>query len=301
MLQQVSINGRLLPRGRARVSVADGGFLHGDGVFETIRLYAGKPLFLEEHLDRLTAGAAMIGLVCPTGETIRREIDRLVRANRVRGDAVCRLSLSRAPHGRTGRNAATRVIFLRALGEETARDFERGVHARTLGFERAAGPSAALKTLSYLPSLLALRAADLTGAAEAIFISSGDIVLEGATTNVFARVGDVFITPPADGRILPGVMRRRLLSLGGESAPSIREAPLEREALLAAPEIFLTNAVRELTPVIRLDGRPVGGGRPGPFTRALQERWRALVRRLVSPPPRKRSPRGKRAAGNAKI
>ncbi len=291
MLQQVSINGRLQPRSRARVSVADGGFLHGEGVFETIRLYAGKALFIEDHLDRLAAGARMIGLVCPPEKTIRREIGRLVRANRVGGDVVCRLSLSRAPHGRGRGNAATRVIFLRALAEDTSRAFEKGVHARTLGFERAAGPSASLKTLSYLPSLLALRAADLAGAAEAIFISSGNLVLEGATTNVFARVGDVFVTPPADGRILPGVMRRHLLSLGVEGAPSIMEAPLEREALLEAPEIFLTNAVRELVPVIRLDGRSVGGGRPGPFTRALQERWRAFVRSLVSHPLRKRAQR----------
>jgi len=301
MLQQVSINGRILPRSRARVSVADGGFLHGEGVFETIRLYAGKAIFIEEHLHRLTGGARMLGLVCPPGETIRREIGRLVRANRVREDAVCRISLSRAPQGRARRNAATRVIFLRALGEETARDFERGVHARTLGFERAAGPSASLKTLSYLPSLLALRAADLAGASEAIFISSGDLVLEGATTNIFARVENVFVTPPTDGRILPGVTRQRLLSLGGEGVPSIKEAPLEREALLGASEIFLTNAVRELIPVIRLDGRPVGGGRPGPFTRALQERWRTFVESLVSPPPRKRAQRRKRPGGAPRI
>ncbi|MFQ5457366.1 MAG: aminotransferase class IV [Myxococcota bacterium] len=287
MMQHVSINGRLVTRAQARVSVADGGFLHGEGLFETIRLYAARPLFLDSHLDRLRAGARLLGLACPPARTFRREVNRVVRANRVRDDAVCRISLSRAPSRRPrprGEAAATRVILLRPLPEDIARATERGVHARTLRFDRAAGPSAAVKSLSYLPSILALRAADLAGAAEAVFISADDQVLEGATTNVFARVGDVLVTPPADGRILPGVMRGRLIALGGGGLPPIKEAPLPFRDLAEAPEVFLTNAIREVVPVTRLDGRRIGGGRPGPFTRSLQEACRAA---MTLPPSRR--------------
>ena len=290
MMRVVSINGRLLPRSQASVSVADGGFLHGEGIFETIRLYAGRPLLLPSHLRRAAAGLRLLGLAEPPRKTVEREIARVASANGVRGDAVCRLSLSRAP---SGRGRATRVVVLRPLPDDLARASERGIRVQTLPFERATGPVPPIKSLSYLPSLLALRAADLADAAEALFISEAGEVREGATTNVFALVDGVLLTPPADGRILPGVFREHVLSLSGPGLPPVKESPLSREDLERASEVFLTNAVREIVPVIRLDTRPVGGGLPGPVTRGLQEAWRAYVagsagRPRRSPPRRRR-------------
>ena len=180
----VSINGRLLKRHEARVSVEDGGFMHGEGLFETIRLYEGEPLFFEDHYTRLSNGARLLELACPAGTTLLKQIRQLTRANRMTGDAVCRLSLSRAPvssraeRSPAGRRA-TRVMTLRPLPDELRRMTTRGIAARTLSFERATGPAAALKAISYLPSLLGLRAADLTGASEAIFVSEAGHVLEG--------------------------------------------------------------------------------------------------------------------------
>jgi branched-subunit amino acid aminotransferase/4-amino-4-deoxychorismate lyase len=283
MMRVVSINGRLLPRREARVSVTDGGFLHGEGLFETIRLYRGKPLFLRDHHARLGEGARLLGLACPAEPDLLRQIGQLVRANRVRGDAVCRLSLSRAPSPRHPPEAgaprrATRVLTLRALMRT------RGITARTVPFLRAAGPSAALKSLSYLPSLLALRAADLAGASEALFVSPPGDVLEGATTNVFALVGECFVTPPADGRVVPGVLRRRLLALARAASLPFAETSLPITSLEAAPEIFVTNAAREILPVVRVDGRRVGRGRPGPATRAVQAAWRAHISALLVGP-----------------
>jgi branched-subunit amino acid aminotransferase/4-amino-4-deoxychorismate lyase len=288
MMRVVSINGRLVPRREARVSVADGGFLHGEGVFETIRLYQGKPLFLRDHLERLAEGARLLGLASPAESDLLRQIRQLVRANRARRDKICRLSLSRAPSTRRTPGAAparpTRVLTLRALPEDLERMRTRGISARTVPFQRAAGPSAALKSLSYLPSLLALRAADLAGAAEALFVTPSGHVLEGATTNVFAVLGERITTPPADGRLVPGILRRRLLALARGASLPFEEAPLPLASLEAAREIFVTNAAREILPVVRVDGRTVGTGRPGPATRAVQAAWRAHVASLLGGP-----------------
>ncbi len=282
MLRVVSINGRLLPMREARVSVREGAFLHGEGIFETVRLYSGRPLLLQSHLERASAGAKLLGLKLPPARTVEREIARLVAANRVRGDAVGRITLSRAHSNRRAAVArATRVLILRSLPDDLARQCERGISVRTLPFERAVGPAAAIKHLSYLPSILALRAADLAGAAEALFLSPGGQVLEGATTNVYACIDNTLFTPPADGRILPGVVRRHLFSLGGEGLPPIKEASISRADLDRASEVFLTNAVREIVPVVRIDARPVGGGLPGPATRAAQMAWRAFVSGLA--------------------
>ncbi len=289
MMRVVSINGRLLPRREARVSVMDGGFLHGEGLFETIRLYRGRPLFLREHHVRLGEGARLLGLACPAEADLLQQIQQLVRANRVRGDAVCRLSLSRAPGPprppTTGApRRATRVLSLRALPEDLERTRTRGIAVQTVPFVRATGPPAALKSLSYLPSLLALRAADLAGASEALLVSPSGYVLEGATTNVFALVNERIVTPPADGQIVPGVLRRRLLALARTASLPFEETSLRIASLEAAPEIFVTNAVREILPVVRVDGRTVGTGRPGPATRAVQAAWRAHVAALLDAP-----------------
>jgi branched-chain amino acid aminotransferase len=289
MMRVVSINGRLLPRREARVSVMDGGFLHGEGLFETIRLYRGRPLFLREHHARLGEGARLLALACPAEPDLRRQIRQLVRANRVRGDAVCRLSLSRAPGSPRPPVAgaprrATRVLSLRDLPKDLARMHARGIAAQTIPFLRAAGPLAALKSLSYLPSLLALRAADLAGASEALLVTPSGHVLEGATTNVFALVGDRIITPPADGQLVPGILRRRLLELARAASLPIEEAPLPISSLQAAPEIFVTNAVREILPVVRVNERMVGAGQPGPATRAVQTAWRSHVAALLEGP-----------------
>jgi len=287
MMGVVSINGRLVPLRQARVSVADGGYLYGEGIFETIRLYSGAPLLLSDHAARLAAGARLLELTCPPEATLAREIARIARANRIRNDVVCRVSLSRPPNAsRRDRGTTTvrptRVISLRRLPEDLEQARARGIAACSVRFERAAGPAASLKSLSYLSSMLALRAASLSGATEAVFVSPTGEVLEGATTNVFALVGGTIRTPPADGRIVPGVLRRRLLELGQRPGFLLKEAVLTQEDLKEADEIFFTNAVREVLPVVRLDGRPVGAGRPGPLTRAVQAAWASWLAGFIA-------------------
>jgi branched-chain amino acid aminotransferase len=174
---------------------------------------------------------------------------------------------------RRGRRAATRVILLRPLPADLARDLARGIGARTFREERATGPIAAIKATSYLPSVIALRAARRAGAREAIFVAPSGQVREGAASSVFARVGNAMITPPADGRILPGIMRALILALARKEALPVRERTLRAADLERAREIFITNAVREIVPVVRLDGRPVGTGKPGPLTRAVGMAW----------------------------
>jgi len=279
-----SVNGRVVPLSRAAIPVTDGAVTHGDGVFETIRLYGGKPLFLIKHRARLARGARLLGLACPSRAALTRNIDALLRRNLGCGDAVCRVSLSRPPGvdpAARGVARATRVITLRALPADLSRARSRGIAARTVPFDRGGGPAAAVKSLSYLPSLLALRLARAAGAQEAILLSSFGEVLEGAASNVFVRVENGFVTPPADGRILPGVMRGLLLDLARARSLPVAEAPVQLRDLTRAREIFVTNAVRELVPVVRLDGRAVGDGKPGRQTRRIQDAWEVYMKGLL--------------------
>jgi len=279
-----SVNGRVVPLSRAVIPVTDGAVTHGDGVFETIRLYGGTPRFLTAHRARLARGARLLGLACPSRAVLAHEITALLRRHRIPGDAVCRVSLSRpgsADSAAIARVRATRIITLRPLPKDLARARSRGIAARTVPFDRGGGPAAAVKSLSYLPSLLALRLVRAAGAREAILLSPSGEILEGAASNVFVRVGNGFVTPPADGRILPGVMRSLLLDLARARSLPLAEGPLRLRDLTRAREIFITNAVRELVPVVRLDGRAVGGGKPGRQTRRIQDAWEAYMKGLL--------------------
>ncbi len=281
-ITHASVNGRIVALSRAVIPITDGAVTHGDGLFETLRLYGGRPLFLPSHRARLARGARVLGLACPSEALLAREIGALAGRNRIRGDAVCRVTLSRPgsadPASRRAARA-TRVIAIRPLPSDLARAHSRGIAARTVPFDRGGGPAAAVKSLSYLPSLLALRLARAAGAAEAILLSPSGEVLEGAASNVFVRVGDRFVTPPADGRILAGVMRGLLLHLARGRALPLGEGPVRLRDLVRAREIFVTSAVLEMVPVVRIDGRRVGPGRPGALTREISKAWEAYRNR----------------------
>jgi len=283
-ITHASVNGRVVPLARAVVPVTDGAVTHGDGVFETIRLYGGTPRFLTAHRARLVRGARLLGLACPSRAALTHDINALLRRNLGCGDAVCRVSLSRPPGAdpaARGAARATRVITLRALPADLSRARSRGISARTVPFDRGGGPAATVKSLSYLPSLLALRLARAAGAREAILVSPSGEILEGAASNVFVRIGNRFVTPPADGRILPGVVRGLLLDLARARSLPVAEAPVRLRDLSRAREIFVTNAVREIVPVVRLDGRAVGDGKPGRQTRRIQDAWEAYKTGLL--------------------
>lgn len=273
----------LVPLAEARVNVLDQGFRTGEGVFETLRAYAGHPFRLGAHLDRAADGARRLGFALPPRDEVERAVRATIDANRgLAADLAVRVTITPGPldpstpwpPAPTGR--PTLVVTAHALHDRPGdRD---GVTAATVGWGREV---AEVKAVSYLASTLARRAAARAGADEALLTDGRGHVVEGATSNVFAVTGDRLHTPPTDGGLLAGVTRATVLELAPGAGLTVAEAPLTVAALRDADEAFLTASTREVVPLVQVDGTTVGDGRPGPVTARLHAVYRAAVRREI--------------------
>ncbi len=248
-----------------------GAFLHGHGVFTTLRLYQGNPRHLDEHARRLADHAQALGLPpCPQSSVLGAIIAELVQLNSLkRVDARLRITWTIVQ----GKG------WLGLVPGPLPKDLERwqleGISVITLGpdFGRVFRPN--IKSVNYLPSLLALKEAEAAaGCPEALVFDAHGYLLEGAVSNVFVVDEGTVITPPDDGRILAGLTRQTVLRQLDQLGRPHQEAALHRDRVLCAPEVFLTNSVREIVPVIRIDEQPVGTGLPGPLTRTIQKAFR---------------------------
>lgn len=252
----------------------DEALLRGRAAFETLRVYGGRPFRLEEHLDRLTASAASIGL--PAVERRRLQVlVGLVLPKAERGNATLRLVWTAGP-ARGGPSA------LALLGEipdwiEPAR--ERGATAVSLLGVRASAPwlLPGVKSTSYAVNMAAEDEARRRGADEALFVDGEGIVLEGTVTNVWWRFGDTLYTPSLDLGILAGVTRATLMELAPASGYRVEEGTYPLERLLAAEEAFTSSSVRELMPLTEIDGSPLDRG---PAVDVLQAGLRELAAKV---------------------
>lgn len=259
-MELASVDGAVSPRDAARIPIADDGLLRGDGVFEVIRLYGGRPFALEEHLARLERSAAGIRLPLEL-DTIRAEIDALLAAADA-GDAMLRIVLTRG-----GR----RIVTVEALPP-----LPSSIRLATITFAPGRVLDG-LKTLSYGANMLAGRLAREQGADEALFVTPHGRVLEAPTSSLFwVREGALF-TPPLSDRILDSITRRHVLAaMGGEEAVCLLDD------LRAADEAFLASTVREVMAVAAID-EIVLPAAPGPVTRTAAERLAERVARDLAP------------------
>jgi branched-chain amino acid aminotransferase len=281
---RVFVDGRVCPPEEARVPVLDRGFLYGDSVYETIATTSGRLFALAEHLDRLERSAGRIGLRVPPRAEMEQAIAETVAAagnpeSRVRvmvtrGSAGLDLDPASAGEPRL-------VIIVAPRGGPTADMYERGVGVEIVSIARndprAIDP--AVKSGNYLNNVLALgEARRRSGAHEAILCAAGGSVAEGASSNVFAVVGGQVRTPALSVGILAGVTRGKVLELCRRAGiPSAEVTSMSPDELRGAEEAFLTSAARGVLPVTRVDGRPIGGGAPGPVTRRLMALYRELT------------------------
>jgi branched-subunit amino acid aminotransferase/4-amino-4-deoxychorismate lyase len=278
----VLLNDRLQPAARATISALDRGFLYGDGLFETVRTYGGRPFGLEQHLARLARSARAFRIPFERDPAHwRPRITRLLRANGLStSDAAVRLTVSRGA-GALGlmpppRLRPTTLLVAAPLDARLRTAQARGVAVCFFPYRLVTATLASHKTLHYLPAVLGKMLAARAHAWEALYLSADDQVLEGTTSNVFIVRRGTLVTPPLAG-ILPGVTRRFLGAVARRARIPLREAPIARSALLAADEVFLTASTIEVLPVVRVERRPIGGGTPGPVTRRLQEEYARLV------------------------
>ena len=270
----LAVGGRgLVDPGEPVLHADDEAFLRGRAAFETIRVYGGRPFRLDDHLERLAASAERLAL--PDGEAggFRRLVEEALGAAG-EPDAVLRLYLS---PGREGLGRPTALALVSTLPPDLEKRRARGMRAITvpLGLDPALRADApwllgGVKSTSYAVNMAAEAEARRRGADDAVFLASGRIVLEGPVTNVWWRSGRELFTPALELGILAGVTRAALLEEAAGLGYGVREGAFPAEELAAAEEAFTSSSVREVMPVVELDGRAIGEGRPGPAAAELQ-------------------------------
>jgi len=285
-----NINGTIEPLANARIPVTDHGFLYGDSVYETLRTYARLPFLVEEHLARLERSARAIRLRLPWDrDHVRNEIARtLAAADPDGGELVIRLLATRGagPMGYNLESCVSPSLVILVFGLHPPPDAHResGIAAVVSSVRRNPIESLdpRIKSSNLLNNLLAAQDARDAGADEAFLFNTAGHLAEGTMTNVFLVSGGRLLTPSPACGILRGVTRDLLLELAGEAGIPCEEGQYDRERLDGAEEIFITSTTREILPVARLDGRPVGSGRRGPVTEALQLQFRRRVEAFIA-------------------
>ena len=268
--------GRVDP-GEPILHADDQALQRGRAAFETLRVYAGRPFGLDEHLDRLAGSAERIGLP-PVG---RDELHELARtALDAAGEPECVLRFYWTG-GRDGGERASALAMVNSLpsGYDEMRARGSSLISLQLGIDaalRAASPwlLGGVKSTSYAVNMAAEAEAKRRGADDAVFLSSNGTVLEGPVTNVWWREGSTLLTPSLDLGILAGVTRSQVLRSAGELGYEIEEGWFPLDRLAAAEEAFTSSSVREIMPVVELDGRQLGHGRPGNAAVGLEEALR---------------------------
>ncbi len=281
----VILNGELLPREAARLSVDDLGFLLGDGVFETLRLYDGRPFLPEEHLARLFASLRAVQLQIPwTRDQLLAQIRLLVERNGlVTGAGRLRLTVSRGP-GAAGSAASESATVLVTADPYTPPEpavYEHGVDVRTSSVPRHADPWHRIKSTSRQMNVLLQREAKAAGVFETLHWNDAGQLTEGSFTNVFVVDRDnVLCTAKPQEGCLKGVTRNAVLTIANASRLAVREGDVSRDVVAAAQEMFLTGSLVEIVPVRRFDGRTLGERCPGPVTQALLRAYRSFVQSM---------------------
>lgn len=291
MTRLVWLDGQLVAEEAARVSILDRGFLYGDGVYETLRLYRSIPFRLKAHLKRLAEAAAFLRLQLREGpEGLENALRQTVEANAI-SEGLVRITVTRgaAPGMELPKTpASTTVIQVRPL-PDYARLQRTGVRAgiaRTIRNKPL--PLAAVKSLNCLPNILALAEVHARGLEEALLLNEAGRVVEAAMRNVLVIAEDEVRTPPVSEGLLAGVTRAAVLELAPSCGLRPVEVPLTEADCLSAEEMFLASSGAELLPVVELEGRPLSGGRPGRHTLELLAAYQDLVRREISAERRER-------------
>jgi branched-chain amino acid aminotransferase len=286
---KIYIDGALLGREDARVSVFDHGLLYGDGVFEGIRIYRRRIFRLADHLDRLYASAKAIGLLIPLDPAALASAVRDTVAANMQEDGYIRLVVTRGD-GPLGLDPTTcarpRVIIIVAdLMVYPPALYDAGIRVMTAATRQvpAASVDPRIKSLNYLKNVLARLEAHAAGADEALLLNSEGFVAECTADNVFALRGTRLSTPPASEGALDGITRAVVRELAQAEGLEWREERLGRYDLFVADECFVSGTGAELVAVVALDGRTIGGGAPGPITRRLTAGLRRRAEREGSP------------------
>jgi len=292
MAATVNVNGRVSDQEHAVISVFDHGFLYGEGIYETLRTYNGQPFLFDRHMQRLRNSAGMLVLTVPLSDA---EIAARFRAT------VSAAGLGGSPD----REAYIRILVTRGIGEltydpaacptpsvvvivkphvEVATDWiERGVRVSLVDVVRnhPSSVNPLIKSNNLLNNALAMQEAFRRGAVEGVMRNYRGELAECTQSNLFVVKNGAALTPPIDAGLLPGITRAFLFEVGAGCGIPVREQVLKDADLLGADEAFFTSSTRELVPIVTVDDRTIGSGKPGPVTQALLQAFRAKAQELT--------------------
>ena len=282
----IYLNGRLVTKAKARVSVFDHGFLYGDGIYETLRGYQGVVFKADEHIERLFRSASMIGLeIRKSPAEIKKAIYRTIRANRHK-EAYIRLSVSRGP-GPLGLDPAlcskpTFVIISNSLRKYPERFYKKGVKvviAETRrNYKGALDPR--IKSLNFLNNILAKREAIERGGYEAVMLNYRGYVAEGTISNIFFLKGKALCTPAVGIGILDGITRKIIIGIASDLGVEVREGYYKRDDMYCADEVFISNTTMEVMPVSEVDDIKIRA-EAGKLTGTIHKAYRKKVREYI--------------------
>jgi len=275
----VYLNGEFVSPEYARISAFDRGFVFADGVYEVIPVYGRRLFRISQHLDRLDNSLAAISIRNPLSRADwNSRFNRLID-DTASDDQSIYLQVTRGPaprdHAFPERANPTVFAYSSPLRYPDAGQIAAGVPAITLPDIR--WQRCDIKAIALLPNVLARQEATAAGAAEAILIRDG-MMTEGSASNVFAVVGGHVCTPPKGRYILPGITRDLILELAATHGVPIQERELSEHEMRVADELMLTSSMKEILAITRLDGRPVGTGKPGPVQARLYRIYQDYIR-----------------------
>ncbi len=288
----INLNGRIIPLAEANVSVFDRSFLYGDSLYEVVRTYEGKPFRLREHLERMEKSAVLCSMKFSQSiDEYHREILRSIDAYRTQPgraseDVYVRIVVSRGS-GKIGfglgnlETPTLYVIIVEPISMFPNKPFAKGtklqISSRIRNSPKALDP--AMKSGNYLNSLLAYLSAAEEGFDDALMVDHQGFLTEGTTYNLFYVNRGIVATAPLDVGILDGITRRAVIDLCVEQGIPVREVRFPKEYLYEADEVFVTSSLKEVLPVLDLDGKKINKGKPGPIAARLAESFRELVKR----------------------
>jgi branched-chain amino acid aminotransferase len=281
---QVYLNGKLVPAKEAVVSVLDHGFLYGDGIYETMRVYDGVTFMLDEHLGRLYRSASLIGLKIPLdADFLKRSVYETLIANSLR-NAFVRVTISRG-YGPIGLDPdlcpePTVVIIAQEMKDYPRSFYEKGISLiipeTKRNFREALNPE--IKSLNFLNNILAKIEAKKRGAYDAIMLNVYGKLSEGTISNIFFYKNGILCTPSSECGILDGITRSIVITIARRNGLNVKEAEFIKEDLYSSEEVFITSTTLEVMPVSKVDDQKYTVGN---ITNVLHKAYKEEVRAYV--------------------
>jgi D-amino acid aminotransferase len=278
----IFLNGKIISDADANISSADRGFLYGDGIYETLRSYSGKPFKLSDHLERMRHSAKQLRISFGyTNEDIGKWINELIEMN-CSQDAYIRITLSRGSGGSRlqmdDNIESTTLIQVKPLTPYDKKFYDDGMSLVVSDYKRSTTcPISRYKSTNLLQSILRKEEAKKKSAHEAIILNTDCYVSECVVSNIFMVSAGSVVTPSLDTNILPGITRRTVLDICENSGIPTDEEHFKVDALIKADEVFITNSLMEIMPVSRIDDCKIGKTVPGMITQQLMNAYKRFV------------------------